>query len=118
DSQIITPDRLPLVALTQPQIDQIVARVPGGVANIQDIYPLGPLQEGILFHHLLAETGDTYLENILMNFDRRTRLDSFLQALQQVINRHDILRSAFHWHELPAPVQVVYRHAPLPITEV
>ncbi|MBD2798192.1 non-ribosomal peptide synthetase, partial [Xenorhabdus sp. 18] len=118
DSQIITPDRLPLVALTQPQIDQIVAHVPGGVANIQDIYPLGPLQEGILFHHLLAETGDTYLENILMNFDRRTRLDSFLQALQQVINRHDILRSAFHWHELPAPVQVVYRHAPLPITEV
>nr|WP_231854406.1 condensation domain-containing protein [Xenorhabdus doucetiae] len=95
-----------------------MAHVPGGVANIQDIYPLGPLQEGILFHHLLAETGDTYLENILMNFDRRTRLDSFLQALQQVINRHDILRSAFHWHELPAPVQVVYRHAPLPITEV
>ncbi|MDC9596581.1 non-ribosomal peptide synthetase [Xenorhabdus anantnagensis] len=118
DSQIITPDMLSLVELTQAQIDQIVARVPGGVTNVQDIYPLGPLQEGILYHHLLEEKGDTYLENILMNFDSRTRLDSFLQALQQVINRHDIQRSAFHWQELPTPVQVVYRHAPLPITEV
>ncbi|KMJ44713.1 peptide synthetase [Xenorhabdus khoisanae] len=118
DSQNITPDMLPLVELTQAQIDQIIARVPEGVANIQDIYPLGPLQEGILFHHLLEEEGDTYLENILINFDSRSRLDNFLHALQQVIDRHDIQRSAFHWQELPVPVQVVYRHAPLPITEL
>ncbi|WP_340615913.1 amino acid adenylation domain-containing protein [Xenorhabdus entomophaga] len=118
DSQNITPDMLPLVELTQAQIDQIIARVPGGVANIQDIYPLGPLQEGILFHHLREEEGDTYLENILINFDSRTRLDGFLHALQQVIDRHDIQRSAFHWQELPMPVQVVYRHAAMPITEL
>ncbi|WP_338804903.1 amino acid adenylation domain-containing protein [Xenorhabdus griffiniae] len=118
DSPQITPAMLPLVTLTQPQIDRIVDHVPGGVANIQDIYPLGPLQEGILFHHLLTETGDTYLENILMHFDNRPRLTRFLQALQQVIDRHDIQRSAFHWQELPIPVQVVYRHAPLPITEL
>ncbi|WP_237386951.1 non-ribosomal peptide synthetase [Xenorhabdus sp. Sc-CR9] len=117
DSQIITPDMLPLVDLTQEQIDQIVAQVPDGISNIQDIYPLGPLQEGILFHHLLEEEGDTYLENILMGFNSRTLLDSFLQALQQVIDRHDIQRSAFHWKNLPMPVQVVLRDAPLPVTE-
>ncbi|BET97550.1 non-ribosomal peptide synthetase [Xenorhabdus taiwanensis] len=118
DSPHITPAMLPLVTLTQTQIDHIIDHVPGGVANVQDIYPLGPLQEGILFHHLLAETGDTYLENILMHFDHRPRLENFLQALQRVIDRHDIQRSAFHWQELPIPVQVVYRHAPLPITEL
>ncbi|MEQ1975256.1 amino acid adenylation domain-containing protein [Xenorhabdus sp. SGI240] len=117
DSQTLTPDMLPLVELTQNQIEEIVHLVPGGITNIQDIYPLGPLQAGILFHHLLETEGDLYLDNQLMAFDSRARLETFLQVLQQVIDRHDILRSAVHWQELPEPVQIVYRRAPLPIIE-
>ncbi|WP_445234378.1 amino acid adenylation domain-containing protein, partial [Duganella rhizosphaerae] len=111
----LRPELLPLVALTQDEIDLIVDSVPDGAAGIQDIYPLAPLQEGILFHHLLGGEGDAYLIRSSFAFDGRQRLDTFLQALQRVIERHDILRSSVRWAGLSMPVQVVQRRAPLPV---
>ncbi|WP_304598398.1 chloride channel protein, partial [Oleiagrimonas sp. MCCC 1A03011] len=81
DAVAITPDMLPLVDLSQADIDRIVTRVPGGAANIQDIYALSPLQDGILFHHLLAADGDPYLLAGQMAFADKARLDSFLVAV-------------------------------------
>ncbi|RTQ35418.1 amino acid adenylation domain-containing protein [Variovorax gossypii] len=117
----ITPQMLPLASLTQAQIDLIAAGVPGGMRNIQDIYPLAPLQEGILFHHLLQGEGegegDAYVLPALLRFDDRARLDRFVAALQQVIARHDILRTAVQWEGLDTPVQVVWRSASLMLQE-
>ncbi|MGO7418316.1 hypothetical protein ACCS64_39320, partial [Rhizobium ruizarguesonis] len=68
------PQMLPLIDLTQPEIDRIVSKVPGGVGNIQDIYGLSPLQDGILFHPLLATQGDPYLLVSPMAFAERSVL--------------------------------------------
>ncbi|WP_246432636.1 condensation domain-containing protein, partial [Xenorhabdus indica] len=118
DTQQLTPAMLPLVDLTQVDIDHIVGQVPGGVANIQDIYALSPLQDGILFHHLLAQEGDPYLLSDLMAFVDRALLDRYLAAMQRIVDRHDILRTAFIWQGVSVPVQVVWRQAVLSVTEL
>ncbi|WP_152980198.1 non-ribosomal peptide synthetase, partial [Pseudomonas mediterranea] len=109
----IIPAMFDLCQLDQAQIESIVAGVPGGAANIQDIYPLVPLQAGILFHHLLQAHGDTYLLHVMLAFDDEACLLRFMEALNQAIARHDILRTALAWEGLDEPLQVVWRQAPL-----
>jgi amino acid adenylation domain-containing protein len=118
DTQVILPDMLPLANLTPQEIATITAAVPEGVANIQDIYPLLPLQEGMLFHHLMQAEHDVYVLRTVLDFDRRDRLDDFLAALNRVISRHDALRIVVLWEGLSQPVQVVLRQVTLVATEM
>ncbi|RUL78905.1 non-ribosomal peptide synthetase [Dyella choica] len=114
----ITPEMVTLTKLSGEDIAAIVQRVPGGAANIQDIYPLAPAQEGILFHHRMAGERDAYLMEMLWAFETRSHLDRFVSAWETVIARHDAFRTAMVWEGLAEPMQVVWRHAPLPLEEV
>ncbi|NWC30749.1 non-ribosomal peptide synthetase, partial [Pseudomonas tolaasii] len=118
DSQTITPDMLPLIELDQAAIDHILHTVPGGIANVQDIYGLAPLQAGILYHHLATTEGDPYVLQVQFSFADQAAVDAFVHALHSVIARNDILRTAILWEGLDEPVQVVLRQAPLAVERI
>jgi arthrofactin-type cyclic lipopeptide synthetase A len=113
----LTPDLLVLTSLAQADIDRIVAAIPGGAPNVQEIYPLAPLQQGLLYHHI-TDTCDPYQQQALFSFASREQVELFSHALQQVIARHDILRTSLAWEALAQPQQVVWRHAALPMREL
>jgi amino acid adenylation domain-containing protein len=117
DCDHLTPQMLPLVDLSQEEIDHLTATVPGGAPNVQDVYPLAPLQEGILFHHLMGKR-DPYLLASLSSLSTREQLEGVLSALEVIVRRHDILRTAIVWEEVTQPVQVVLRFVTVPILNV
>ncbi|MBM0108939.1 hypothetical protein JM946_29795, partial [Steroidobacter sp. S1-65] len=109
---------LSLIRLNRQQLETAVQSVPGGAPNVQDMYPLSPLQEGMLFHWLLNPCSDTYVLSILFELDSRASSGTLISALNRVMDRHDIMRSAVLWEDLPRPIQVVYRKATLPIEDL
>ncbi|PHR86354.1 MAG: hypothetical protein COA78_38060, partial [Blastopirellula sp.] len=117
DCDDITPAMLPLVDLSEKEIAGITEHCSGGMKNIQDVYPLGPLQEGILFHHLLHKENDPYI--ILLSYAVETKqlLDKYLAALQSLVDHHDVLRTLIYTENVSSPVQVVLRKSILMVEE-
>ena len=81
--------------------------------NIENIYPLSPMQQGILFHTLLAPEAGTYVPQIVLTLKGELDAAVLKQAWQQAVNQHNVLRAAFYWEQRDDPFQVVYRHADL-----
>ena len=82
--------------------------------NIQDIYPLSPMQQGMLFHSLYAPESEVYTEQLSCTLTGRLDIDAFKKAWQAVVDRHDMFRTAFVWEDLDEPLQVVNKNAEVP----
>ena len=63
--------------------------------NIQAIYPLAPLQEGMLFHTVADPDSGVYIEQSAYTLDGKIDAEHFRAAWQTVIGRHAVLRTAF-----------------------
>jgi amino acid adenylation domain-containing protein len=84
--------------------------------DIDDIYELSPLQQGMLFHSVYAPESGVYVEQISFTIRGPIATRTVGSAWQMVAARHTALRTAFYWEDIEKPLQVVYRHADLPVT--
>jgi amino acid adenylation domain-containing protein len=82
--------------------------------NIEDIYPLSPLQQGMLFHTLYDPESEVYFEQLSYALRGALDKEALRRAWQGVIDRHTILRTAFFWERREKPLQVVRRKITLP----
>jgi amino acid adenylation domain-containing protein len=85
--------------------------------NVQDFYPLSPMQQGMLFHSLYAPESGVYVEQVSCRLRGELDVAAFKRAWQRVAERHAILRTAFVGKGLKEPVQVVHRRVELPWEE-
>ena len=85
--------------------------------NIEDIYPLSPIQQGILFHSILNPEDNVYVTQICLTLAGDIESDNIKQAWQEIINRHQVCRAAFRWEKKDKIFQVIYKQVELPWTE-
>ncbi|NMF39992.1 non-ribosomal peptide synthetase, partial [Pseudomonas sp. SWRI 103] len=110
----LTPADVALARLSQAQLDDL-AFAPRAV---QDLYPLSPMQQGMLFHSLYQQGQDDIYVSQLRADIQGLDVARFQRAWEQVLARHDMLRTAFVWQDAQAqPLQAVYREAVLPFAE-
>jgi amino acid adenylation domain-containing protein len=82
--------------------------------HIEAIYPLSPLQEGMLFHHLHTPEAGAYFVQLSCIFRGDFNVAAFKRTWRRVIERHGVLRTFFTWERREKPLQVVLPQVPLP----
>ncbi|MEM6252548.1 MAG: amino acid adenylation domain-containing protein [Cyanobacteria bacterium P01_D01_bin.156] len=85
--------------------------------SIEDIYPLSPMQQGLLFHTLLSPAAGAYVPQVVVSFSGSLDSQLLQQAWQTILERHSILRTGFYWEQRDQPFQVVQRSVALPWVE-
>jgi surfactin family lipopeptide synthetase C len=84
-------------------------------SGVVDIYPLTPMQEGLLFHTLLEPESGVYVVQHHGLLEGPLDLAALSASWDQVVQRRSVLRSSFEWEELDRPLQVVHRSVHLPL---
>ncbi|AIL61090.1 non-ribosomal peptide synthase/polyketide synthase [Pseudomonas alkylphenolica] len=106
----VSPSDFPLAQLSQATLHKL----PVPARQIDDLYPLSPMQQGMLFHSLYDQAGGDYINQVRLDIHG---LDPqrFEQAWQAALDRHDILRTGFVWEGLEQPLQVVRKQVKVPL---
>ncbi|MEU4445217.1 non-ribosomal peptide synthase/polyketide synthase [Actinosynnema sp. NPDC050801] len=106
-----TPSDFPLARLDQAAVD----RIAGDGRSVQDVYPLTPLQAGMLFHSLVDRDSTAYFDQLRFRLSGVADAHAFGAACQRVVDRTPVLRSSVVWEGVDEAVQVVHHRVELPV---
>lgn len=109
-----TPSDFPQAELNQQELDRLVARI----ADIEDVFTLSPIQEGMLFHSASVADSDPYFRQLTFMLRGDLNAPAFEKAWQSLIERHPTLRTSFFRKDLGRPHQVVRRSVELPLVHL
>src|SRR5688572_1573003 len=82
--------------------------------EIEDAYPLSPMQQGMLFHSLYAAQTGVDIVQMTCDLHEDLNIPALNGAWRRVIDRHSILRTSFRWQDLNKPLQEVHRTVKCP----
>ena len=77
--------------------------------KIQDIYPLTPMQEGMLFHALYEEDPSMYFVQTSYRLHGELNIFYVKKSLNELLKRYDVLRTVFIHEDRERPLQVVLK---------
>ncbi|HEX2252380.1 MAG TPA: amino acid adenylation domain-containing protein [Thermoanaerobaculia bacterium] len=101
---------------TEPRTTAPAAPAAGALAGAEDLYPLTPMQEGMLYESLYAPGSGVYVTQLASRLDGDLDAALLEECWRQVVARHPILRTFFVWGDLKSWAQVVRREVELPFT--
>ncbi|MCL6457173.1 MAG: amino acid adenylation domain-containing protein, partial [Gorillibacterium sp.] len=78
--------------------------------TVERIYPLTPMQEGMLFHKMLDEHSTSYVVQEVISVKSLLHETYLSQALELLGERHPILRTAIVYRKVKKPQQVLLKN--------
>ncbi|MBN1050271.1 non-ribosomal peptide synthetase [Clostridium botulinum] len=75
--------------------------------EIKKIYPLSPMQKGMLFHKLMDNNDSSYFEQTIFEIEGKIDIELFKKAYNLLIDKYDVLRTIFDYKTFDQPMQIV-----------
>lgn len=85
-------------------------------SQVEAVYTLSPMQQGMLFHSLYAPQSGVYVTQLCATLRGNLNREAFEGAWQEAVNRHTILRTSFSWKRIERAHQIVHRRTDVPLT--
>ncbi len=82
--------------------------------NIEAIYPLSPMQQGMLFHTIYNPESEEYFEQLTATFTGEINTEAFVKSVNKVIENNSILRTSFAYKNVSKMLQIVHKKVDVP----